>query len=239
MPESEEGNALGKPHVAHRGIAACKTKAREAIYWSSMNQDIETLIGRCQTCQRYQRNNQREPLEDRIIPTRPWQRIGLDLFYLKGATYLLIVDYFSKFVELQSMNSTAVPAVINDVKAVCARFGLPDGIACDNGPPFDSQEFKGFLPTWDIVHNPTAPYNPRSNGVAERSVQTLKHSLLKASEDGTDLFLVLKYVLQKYAFGRLKVPCGATNGKKDQNVSSHSSAAAEAPVSLHQCLPAA
>ncbi|XP_064455090.1 uncharacterized protein K02A2.6-like [Ornithodoros turicata] len=157
-----------------------------------MNQDIETLIGRCQTCQRYQRNNQREPLEDRTIPTRPWQRIGLDLFYLKGATYLLIVDYFSKFVELQSMNSTAAPAVINAVKAVCARFGLPDEIVCDNGPPFDFREFKGFLSTWHIVHNPTAPYNPRSNGMVERSVQTLKHSLLKASEDGTDHFLQLK-----------------------------------------------
>ncbi|XP_064482056.1 uncharacterized protein K02A2.6-like [Ornithodoros turicata] len=89
------------------------------------------------------------------------------------------------------MNSTAAPAVINAVKSVCARFGLPDEIVCDNGPPFDSQEFKGFLSTWDIVHNPTAPYNPRSNGMAERSVQTLKHSKLKASEDGTDLFLVL------------------------------------------------
>lgn len=112
-------------------------------------------------------------------------------FDLAGSRYLLIVDYFSKYVEIQLMKGTTSTAVINAFKVVYSRHGIPDELITDQGPPFNSKEMADFHASWGIIHNPSSPYNPRSNGQAERTIQTLKGSMNKAFEDGKDVNLVL------------------------------------------------
>lgn len=56
---------------------------------------------------------------------------------------------------------------------------------------FDSLEFKNFNKHLDIVHNPSSPLYPRSNGQAERTIQTIKKLMTKALSDKTDIFTVL------------------------------------------------
>lgn len=187
LPLSCRSDALNRLHDAHRGIVSCKNRAREALYWPSMNRDIENMIKTCEVCQRHQRSNQHEPLADRQLTDRPWQQVGMDFFHLNGITYLLVIDYFSKYVDVQQMKSFHARALIDALKTCFARFGVPEIAICDNGPPFDSVEFRRFLKDWDIVYNPCSPYNPRSNGQAERAVQTIKASLIKSFEDGKDL----------------------------------------------------
>lgn len=60
-----------------------------------------------------------------------------------------------------------------------ARFGLPDVIVSDNGPPFNSHTFKSFLQKQGIKVLNSPPYNPASNGQAERLVRTVKDVLKK------------------------------------------------------------
>ena len=31
------------------------------------------------------------------LPTRPWEKLGTDIFEFKGLKYLMIVDYYSRF----------------------------------------------------------------------------------------------------------------------------------------------
>ena len=59
------------------------------------------------------------------LPAYPWEEVGADLFQLRGVTYLLVVDYFSNFPELIKLTSTTAPSVINALKAVFARHGIP------------------------------------------------------------------------------------------------------------------
>ena len=41
------------------------------------------------------------------IPHRPWEKIRVDIITLNSQDYLLVVDYFSKFVEvIQLQNKT-------------------------------------------------------------------------------------------------------------------------------------
>ncbi|GBL79149.1 Retrovirus-related Pol polyprotein from transposon 17.6 [Araneus ventricosus] len=106
-------------------------------------------------------------------------------------TYLLIVGYFSKYIELQHLHYTTASSVINALKTCFDRFGIPEEIVADNGPPFDSKEFIEFCTNWDIFFNPSSPGFSRSNGQVERCVQTVKSSLVKAAQDKNDAHLVL------------------------------------------------
>ncbi len=98
--------------------------------------------------------------------------MGIDFFHTKASDYLLIVDYFSRYIEVAGMNKgKRAPNVINILKDVFARHGIPEEIRSDNGPLFDSSEFTNFALEWDILLSLSSPYYPQSNGEAERSVK--------------------------------------------------------------------
>ena len=79
------------------------------------------------------------------------------------------------------MPNTSLNAVIEELRTICARFGLPESIVTDNGPCFISEELKSFLKNNGIKHTTSAPYHPSSNGLAERAVQIVKRGLKKVT----------------------------------------------------------
>ncbi|KAL5493721.1 hypothetical protein EMCRGX_G014940 [Ephydatia muelleri] len=79
-----------------------------------------------------------EPLMPTTLPD-PWQSVAMDLFMLYGANYVLIVDYFSRYPEVIKLKSTSSKAVIEAVKAVLSRHGIPETVRSDNGPQIPQQ----------------------------------------------------------------------------------------------------
>ena len=69
--------------------------------------------------------------------------------------------------------------VVEELRTIFARFGLPESIVTDNGTCFTSVEFETFLQNNGIKHWTSAPYHPSSNGLAERAVQVVKRGLKK------------------------------------------------------------
>ena len=51
----------------------------------------------------------------------PWQKIATDFFHFKGATYLLVVDYFSRFPEIAKLSNTTSLNIINALKTIFYR----------------------------------------------------------------------------------------------------------------------
>ena len=67
-----------------------------------------------------------EPMLSRSIPSWPWSKISVDLFQLDGKHYLVMVDHYSDYFELDSLRSTTASAVIQVMKRNFARHGIPD-----------------------------------------------------------------------------------------------------------------
>ena len=71
------------------------------------------------------------------------------------------------------------------LRAVFTRFGIPEALVSDNAKEFTSESLNVCLKLHGIRKIESPIYFPRSNGYAERAVQTLKRALLAYSENKT------------------------------------------------------
>ncbi|KAJ8966391.1 hypothetical protein NQ317_019427 [Molorchus minor] len=85
------------------------------------------------------------------------------------------------------MNNTNAKSVISCLRTVFSRFGLPDTLVSDNGPPFSSTEFSNYIKKNGIKHLFSPPYHAQSNGFAENSVKNIKKAIKKAFIEKTDI----------------------------------------------------
>ncbi|KAK7106746.1 hypothetical protein V1264_017967 [Littorina saxatilis] len=182
IPKKLQVDQLQRIHSSHLGIVKCKSMARELVFWIGMSSQIEDMVTACRVCAENSRANSKEPMIPMDIPDRPWAKIAADLFELNKTHYLIIVDYYSKWPEVITLNSLNTKTVVGHMKSQFARFGIVDELITDNGPQFASAEFAEFMKEYEIKHTTTSPYHPQGNGQAERMVQTVKN-LMKKSKD--------------------------------------------------------
>ena len=122
--------------------------------------------------------------------TRPWARVAADLCEFDNRVLLVVSDYYSNFIEVARLSNLTSCAVIKELKAIFARYGVPDTLVTDNGSQFSSAEFAVFAKTWVFEHK-TSPTYPQSNGKAEKAVQTVKTLFRKCKASGTSEFQAL------------------------------------------------
>ncbi|XP_041485958.1 uncharacterized protein K02A2.6-like [Lytechinus variegatus] len=192
IPTSMRRYILNQVHEGHLGIEKCKKRAREVIYWPRINADITEMVQNCTSCLMYKPKQQAESLNPHAVPNRPWEKIAVDLFTLNKREYMVVVDYYSQFIEVCTLTSTTSKAVINHMKAIFARHGTPCELMSDNGPQFASQEFKSFAKEWDFHHTTSSPHYPQSNGLAENAVKIVKNLILKSQHSGQDIHRALQ-----------------------------------------------
>ena len=116
-------------------------------------------------------------------------KVATDLFELNDKDYVIVIDYYSKFVKVTRLHNTLSRSVIKALKKIFTIHGIPKPVFSDNGPQYTSKEFQQFGRDWDFIHDTSSPEYPQSNGLVERSIQTVKHVLLKAEETGDDPYL--------------------------------------------------
>ena len=114
------------------------------------------------------------------MANRPWSRLHLDFMGpFEDRMFLILIDAHFKWIEAFYTQKATSRVVIDALRTVFTRFGIPETIVYDNGTPFVSEEFAHFLHQNGIKHNTSASYHSASNGLAERAVQIVKRGRKK------------------------------------------------------------
>lgn len=78
------------------------------------------------------------------IPEQPWLLLGIDIFSVNTDDYLVTVDHYSDFFELNLLPDTTAATVSNCLKQHFARHLTTEVVVTDNDPQFKAVEFHQF-----------------------------------------------------------------------------------------------
>ncbi len=218
IPESLQPACLKRLHYGHLGTKKCIERAKSTVYWENIDKDIEKTVSQCPICQENKGSQAPETLMPHEIPTRPWSVLGTDLFFLNQKEYLIIADYLSKFPILRKMpKKSNSAAVIHFLKQIFGELGTPKRLYSDNGPQYDSQQFKKFAKEWGFEHITSSPHFAQSNGFIERMIQTAKSVIRKAEQDGSDPEMALQVLRTTPVDHKIPSPAEILHGRKMQS----------------------
>ncbi|CAI6370722.1 unnamed protein product [Macrosiphum euphorbiae] len=190
VPKSLRMYIIKKLHDTHIGITKTLKKSKQIFYWPGMSSDLKNFIEACEICKKFSCSNIKEPLLQHAIPELPFQKIGIDIAEIERSNYLVVMDYFSRWIEVLSMKDKTSETVISLLKIVFSRFGIPEEIVADNNP-CGSREFKQFAEEWHFNVTLSSPNYPKSNGLAEKAVGIAKNMIKKSKSENQDLNLYL------------------------------------------------
>ncbi|KAK2569509.1 Uncharacterized protein P5673_005327 [Acropora cervicornis] len=178
-------------HSSHIGLGSCLRRLRDCMFWPGMSAQMKDFMGQCDICLTRRDSQVQEPLLQHEVPPRPWAKVAADICFHSGRTLLVVVDYFSNFIEVDSLSSETSKSAIRSPIATFNRFGVPDSLVTDNGPCFASSEFAKFVDQWNFQHITLSPRYPQSNGKAENAVRTVKRLFTKCHAAGVSEFQAL------------------------------------------------
>jgi len=189
IPQVIRPEIIARSHASHLGIESCLRKARDSVFWPGMSSEIKEVVLQCSVCAEFQPKNHKEPMQTSKVPDRPWSRVAINLFTLHKKEYVVLVDYYSDFVEVQEIADTTSLTIIQFLKEQFSRHGIPDVLVSDNGSQLVSHEFRRFAEEWEFKHVTSSPHHHTSNGKAESAVKVMKNLFKKALRAGRDPWL--------------------------------------------------
>jgi hypothetical protein len=191
-----------RPTAGHPGMSKTYASVKKRFYWLGMKADITRWVKCCRICATHKRGPRRSkhPLTQEISGSRN-ERVAFDVIGPLPETrngnrfILLMVDYFTKWVEVAALpNHTAKTVASELLTRWVTRFGVPYRLHCDQAPEFKSAVMQEFTKLISTCKTQTAPYRPQSNGLAERSNQTIEgilRCLVNGNRAGWDEHLQL------------------------------------------------
>lgn len=198
IPTKLRKQVLEAAHEGHPGIVNMKARLRAKVWWPKIDKDAENTVKNCRGCTLVSAPNPPVPMKRRELPSKAWMDTAVDfLGPLPSGDYLLvIIDYYSRYKEIEIMRSITTQDTVRVLKKIFSRTGNPASITADNGRQFCSLEFKRFCTEQGITLFNTIPYWPQQNGEVERQnrdiLKRLKISQCEKSDWKEDL---LKYLM--------------------------------------------
>ena len=73
------------------------------------------------------------------VPHYLFQMVGSDLFHWNEQDFVLVVDYYSRYWEIEKLHKTDAATTIKKIKSIFSRTEIPEIVRSDNGPQYDSK----------------------------------------------------------------------------------------------------
>lgn len=189
-------------HVGHEGVGKTYERLRKKFFWKNMIRDVQLVVKTCHKCQLFRPKPLNLYNESyRTKPDKPFTTVGLDIIgplpeTKKGNKFIIVlVDYFTKWVEAEAIRKTESSDVINFLINVFARHGIPEILITDNGPQFTSDKTKGFLDLYGVFVRYSTTYHPETNGEVENRNKEIGKYLRLLSQEMNDWDEVLPNAL--------------------------------------------
>ena len=87
------------------------------MFWPGMSAQMKDFVGQCDVCLTHRNSQVREPLLQHEFPPHPWVKVAADICFHAGGALLVVVDYFSNFIEVDSLLSETSKSVIRSLMA--------------------------------------------------------------------------------------------------------------------------
>lgn len=171
--DSEQDQLVKATHdFAHRGIKENKAQILQKYYFPQLERKVKIHIDSCDICKKSKYDRKPPQLvQTSIFGQKPFERVHIDVFFMKGLKWLTIVDSFSKFANVIPLESRTIVDMKKAISEHIKTFGRPETIVSDQEPSFTSLDFIGFLSDLDIsIHHAS---NSQANGIVERFHSTL------------------------------------------------------------------
>lgn len=196
LPEKLRKRALLITHKGHPGKVSMKKNLRQHLWWPGMDKSVEEEVESCLGCKAVSRQDAPEPMKRKELPQGPWQEIAIDFFSTEWGTLMVMIDYYSRFVEIQEMKTTSARKTTEALDQVFAIHSFPNVIWTDNGQPYPSEEFTNYCKSKNIRLIHTIPYWPQMNGEVERQNRGILRALRIAKVEKTDWRKAIKEYLE-------------------------------------------
>lgn len=201
LPKSLRKQAVDLAHAGHQGIVRTKQLIRESVWFPNVDLDVERAVRKCIPCQATTKTQQDPPVIPSVLPQGPWQSVSVDfLGPLPSGEYIMsCIDDYSRYPEIEIINSTASKIVCQKLEKIFSSFGVPSvAVRTDNGPPFNGSEFANFAKYMGFKHRKITPMWPRANGTVERLNQPLMKVIRAAHIENKNWRLELFKFLRSY-----------------------------------------
>ena len=132
--------------LGHLGATNTRQMLCEKYWFSGMNHLIRLTIGSCFDYQVATKSHRQEPIKPSVIPKEPWEQISIDFGgpYPDGHYNLVAIDQRTWYPVVEAVSSTGFKQTKEKLKKTFAYLGIPRRVTSDNGPPFNSEQFKDF-----------------------------------------------------------------------------------------------
>ena len=122
IPSTLRWKVLEQIHDGHQGIEKCMLKARESLFWPGISNDIRKAVEKCGICQSTSRAA--KPVGNvSEVPPHAWHTLGTDLFYWNKMDYLVVGDYFSKYLIVRKLPNNSTHLVIKELGMIFTELG--------------------------------------------------------------------------------------------------------------------
>ena len=172
-------------YSGHYGIFKTHKRLLEGVWWPNMAYDIQSYIANCKVCIMTKSGKSKSILGNRKFPTKPLEVISIDFIVdlpitsRKNIHILTVVDNFTKYLKCYAIRNRTALTASKFIYDYCIMFGIPEKLYSDRDPAYESELFQQLMRQLGVKKLRTTGYNPKANGLCEKSNGIIKSFLMK------------------------------------------------------------